>query len=582
MTRPVRFRPLRQRLLRRLFWLALCCGSLAICGQTWLVYQQETERFEASVDEIGRTHLPLLAVGLWDIEVEALQQQVDQIAARKEVASVVLRSATGLRISSTAAAELDLAEADAVLPIRNARAADDVLGELRIHADDSQLDRTILFAAGQKIVEIAIFTGLISLLIGYSLHRELHVPLKRIASYVSRLSPQKPAAPPQLRRRPRDWFDEMDLVTHGFETLHEGLLQHGAERDAAMRALAAERDLLDSRVAQRTRVLQRISGYQAILSRTLLRCLHLRADAFAPALQQALEELCEFLGARACAMAERDGQQPWRWRLVRGSLWRPGETLDLPNEQPGWSLLHCEAGQALVFVRHDDSGGGQLFVLGGELQAGDADEQRYLQMVAEMLFSLLDRWQAAEVLEQTQAELERLSLSDPLTGLGNRRLFEQARQQECRRALRHGQPLSLLMLDVDYFKAYNDHHGHGAGDDCLVQIAECMRQLFQRVGEVAVRLGGEEFAVILPGYDDGQALAAAERVRAAVQALALPHHAAPLGHVSVSLGCASWTPGLDEPLDFEQLLERADRALYQAKAAGRNRVRNARPALSEP
>ena len=209
---------------------------------------------------------------------------------------------------------------------------------------------------------------------------------------------------------------------------------------------------------------------------------------------------------------------------------------------------------------------------GIEFGAGDADEQRYLQMVAEMLFSLLDRWQSAEALEQTQAELERLSLSDPLTGLGNRRHFEQVREQECRRAVRHGQPLSVLMLDVDYFKAYNDQYGHGAGDDCLVRIADCIRHLFQRAGELPVRLGGEEFAVILPAYDSDLAQAAAERVRSAVLALQCPHAGAPLGQLSVSLGVAAWTPADEQPLDFEALLERADRALYQAKAGGRNRV----------
>lgn len=96
------FRPLRLRLLRSLLWLALLCGGLAICGQTWLVYQQESARFEASVEDIGRTHLPLLAVGLWDLEIEALEQQVAQIAARREVAAVELDSTTGLHISSAA------------------------------------------------------------------------------------------------------------------------------------------------------------------------------------------------------------------------------------------------------------------------------------------------------------------------------------------------------------------------------------------------------------------------------------------------------------------------------------------------
>lgn len=566
-----RFRPLRTRLLRNLLWLALLCGGVAICGQTWLVYQQEKSRFEDGVREIGRTHLPLLSVGLWDIEVDALRQQVEQIAARSEIDRVVLISETGLRIASSEPG--GDGPADSVLPIYSARLPHDRLGELRIHGDDSQLDRVTLWAAGQKILEIALFTGLISLLVGFWLYRELDVPLKRIAAYVANLSPENPATPPALSKPGRTWYDEMDLVSRGFETLHDGLIRHGAERDAAMVELAAERDLLDSRVAERTRALQRIAGYQEILSRTLMRCLHLQASGFPPALQQALDELRRFLGANACGLAERDPEHRWRWRLASGEFWTPGEELSLPSDLNGWCLLPDDTGESWVYVRSEHVDGGQLLAFNHAPQADGSDERRYLQMTAEMLFSLLERWRSAEILESTQAELERLSLSDPLTGLANRRRFEQARQQETRRAVRHRQPLSVLMLDVDHFKAYNDRYGHGAGDDCLVSIAECLAELFQRVGEIPARLGGEEFAILLPGYDDAQAGAAAERTRRALASLQLVHEAAPLGRVSVSLGYASWSPEQDGELDFDALLERADRALYLAKSSGRDQVR---------
>ncbi len=559
------FRPLRLRLLRSLLWLALLCGGLAICGQTWLVYQQESARFEASVEDIGRTHLPLLAVGLWDLEIEALEQQVAQIAARREVAAVELDSATGLHISS--ATQALGSEVDAVLPIHHARSSGELLGELRIRADRSELDQAILLAAGQKILEIAFYTGLISLLIGYRLHRELDLPLKRIAAYVARLSPEQPAPPPPLHRPRNGWYDEMDLVSRGFETLHAGLLRHGRERDQAMLELAAERDRLDARVAQRTQALGRIAGYQAILSRTLMRCLHLQAAGFPQALQEALESLRAFLPATGLCLAEREAGQPWQLRCAVGL--GEAELAGLAPAGAGWSW---PAGipDGLAYVQQEDGAAGQLLLIAG-MPAAAEEERRYLQMSAEMLFSLLERWRSAQDLETTRAELERLSLSDPLTGLANRRRFEQARQQECARALRHGQPLALLMLDVDHFKAYNDHYGHAAGDDCLVRIAGLIAAQFQRAGELPVRLGGEEFAVLLPGCDLQQARVAAERVRAAIEAQRMAHAAAPLGHVSVSLGYAAWSA--EQTLDFDQLLDCADRSLYLAKAAGRNQVR---------
>lgn len=168
-------------------------------------------------------------------------------------------------------------------------------------------------------------------------------------------------------------------------------------------------------------------------------------------------------------------------------------------------------------------------------------------------------------------ELARLSTTDGLTGLYNRRHFDTVLAQELARARRHGQSLALVLVDVDFFKAYNDALGHPAGDACLQQLAEVLRRHTQRAGELAARIGGEEFAVLASGHSDAQALAWAERIRQGVEALALPHPEAATGHVTISLGVAVMDPGLPGG-SATDLLAAADVALYQAKAAGRNRV----------
>lgn len=171
-------------------------------------------------------------------------------------------------------------------------------------------------------------------------------------------------------------------------------------------------------------------------------------------------------------------------------------------------------------------------------------------------------------------ELARLSSTDGLTGLHNRRHFDTALPQELARARRHGHPLALVMVDVDAFKAYNDALGHPAGDACLQQLAGELRRHTQRAGELAARLGGEEFALLACGLHAAQALAWAERIRQGVEALAMPHPGAASGRVTISLGVAVVEPG-QAPLSAADLLAAADAALYQAKAAGRNQTHTA-------
>ena len=177
-----------------------------------------------------------------------------------------------------------------------------------------------------------------------------------------------------------------------------------------------------------------------------------------------------------------------------------------------------------------------------------------------------------EALEAANRQLEILSVTDPLTELANRRRFDAALATECARAARSGQPVALLMLDVDHFKNFNDQYGHQAGDGCLRQVAAVLRACARRAGDLPARYGGEEFAVIAAGTDAAAASALAEKMRRHIEALEIAHRDAPAGVVTISIGVATGGGSPDE------LLRAADRALYRAKQTGRNRVAGAEEA----
>jgi diguanylate cyclase (GGDEF)-like protein/PAS domain S-box-containing protein len=177
-------------------------------------------------------------------------------------------------------------------------------------------------------------------------------------------------------------------------------------------------------------------------------------------------------------------------------------------------------------------------------------------------------------LAQANARLQQMALEDGLTGLANRRHFDTVLATEVRRAQRAGEPLALLLGDVDFFKRFNDCHGHLAGDACLQAMGEVMREVFQRAQDLPARYGGEEFAVILPGCNAAQARAAAEKFRQAVEARGIPHgDSAVASVVTLSVGFVSAlvTPATT-PAWF---IKRADEGLYLSKAEGRNRVSEA-------
>lgn len=229
--------------------------------------------------------------------------------------------------------------------------------------------------------------------------------------------------------------------------------------------------------------------------------------------------------------------------------------------------LALRAGPVLQAAQMTDHVSSLLAVAGWLLFAGwrheYAERQAYLLGLRQRL--------AAQALSQQNRELADLSRRDALTGLANRRHFDERLTQLWSEAAGNGEGLCALMIDIDHFKAYNDFYGHAAGDACLAAIARCMADQLRARADCIARIGGEEFVVLLPGADAQDGADIGERLRLAISAMELPHLGrGPLGRVSISAGVAACHPA--EGRLPAALLSAADAALYDAKAQGRNQI----------
>lgn len=187
------------------------------------------------------------------------------------------------------------------------------------------------------------------------------------------------------------------------------------------------------------------------------------------------------------------------------------------------------------------------------------------------MFDISERKKAEEKLISLQKELEALSFKDGLTGVANRRRFDSALESEWASAKRSAQPLSLIMLDVDFFKQYNDRYGHLLGDECLKSIGQALGKTATRPRDVVARYGGEEFALILPETDEAAARTIAERCRQQIKSLRIPHEDSAVSNfVTVSMGVGSVSPHAG--MEATHCVDAVDKLLYQAKLNGRHRI----------
>jgi diguanylate cyclase (GGDEF)-like protein len=255
---------------------------------------------------------------------------------------------------------------------------------------------------------------------------------------------------------------------------------------------------------------------------------------------------------------DRDGWVGEQLQLARRRDPRPAYSRELPGGRWSRVLDRCLPDGSLLIFSTDVT---DMVQRERELQRLNAERDEY-----------------ALQLREVNARLELLTQTDALTAVANRRLFDQRLQEEWQRSQRHGHWLALVMLDVDYFKRFNDHHGHLEGDACLRRVAQALSTCARRTGDVVARYGGEEFALLLPHTSLAEATRVAQSCLGAVDRQAIAHGASPLGtHVTVSIGVAALEPDHRSGDDATSLVRLADRAMYVAKEGGRHRVEHALP-----
>lgn len=276
----------------------------------------------------------------------------------------------------------------------------------------------------------------------------------------------------------------------------------------------------------------------------------------------ALSSACEEFYCRGLPhMVQHLGQDPWTTWL-EGLLPREASLVVAPILKNGthrlWGLLIVQ------------TGGGQRTALEGyRSRRWQPQEASFLQQVANQLGIAIHQADLYQQLQAANHQLTQLSTRDPLTQLLNRRAFDSALEREWQRSMRSQLPLCLMLIDIDYFKRFNDAYGHPAGDACLVRVAQALSGTVNRPGDVLARYGGEEFIVLLPDTDAAGAHKICANIQAALRHLAIPHRDSPIhSYVTVSCGLVWSVPQSgDEP---EALIAAADAALYRAKNQGRN------------
>jgi len=288
--------------------------------------------------------------------------------------------------------------------------------------------------------------------------------------------------------------------------------------------------------------------------------------------------------------------------FMLASLWSSAFLIFLPAKDP---IYHVIVGMWMVglsatavsaytahfatmlayFVPVTVPGTIQFFVMGGRLNTALGIAvcvysiivmRALLQINRSMVDAIklnFDLEREIDVRKKVEEKLREISFRDGLTGLFNRRHFDEVLDRELRRAKRDAHPLSLILLDLDYFKAFNDTYGHLEGDSCLQRVSLAIEKAINRPGDIAVRYGGEELAVVLPDTDNDNACIVAEKIRKNVEALCIEHKGskvAELGSVTISAGVA--TANHDFSSTPSEIISQADNALYRAKTNGRNRV----------
>jgi diguanylate cyclase (GGDEF)-like protein len=596
-TRP--FRPLSRQVVA---WALLYGALFTLVMTAVLVGIHYLDERDAAVRQLrfaADSYKKSLANSLWELDMPSVRLQVDALANFPMVGHVTVDSTIGQTI--VAGKRTEEPEADDRLSWRETLVSpqrpDYVVGHLRLHVDRAAfLER--VEASAVRILAGELIKGLaFGLLMAWLIDRLVTRHLADMAHQVGSLNPSSLRSDIVLQRHVQFREDELDRLRDAFNKLHRELAGHIDAQRVLENELRRHRDSLSDMVAERTNSLEQLRGFHSLVIRVLTRFINLPPAQASAAVDNGLGAFGEYFGATRCLLFMHDGEaQCFRvtnaWpasgehdaTLLRNADLPPrngesrGSRIWLHESAAASPLCQALAADACTLVGVEVKGDtiGLLCLLGRAIAADD-DHANLLELAARVAANMLDHKTAQmnlletqQALEQANRELQLMSRHDALTGVANRRHFDETKEVEFRRAARSGSALSVLMCDLDDFKRYNDTYGHAQGDRCLVDVANCIGALFGRAGELLVRLGGEEFAVLLPNTDAEQALVLGERIRQAVWDLHVPHGSSMVAdRVTISVGIATLKHRVHK--DFDALLHDADVALYAAKN-GRNRV----------
>jgi diguanylate cyclase (GGDEF)-like protein len=590
---------------------------LTVGVRTLSAWKEAWSGMNADLTLIEHVYRQTLSKSIWEMDRDALRAHVDSAAQVASVGRIVLKIHGSSRASEQLEHTADGWRTSTLAPFRKMDlvyvpfpGGMEPVGELTLYGDErvlwAQLHGEIMSIVVTQLLQSLLLAGLIMLMFS----RTVTVHVRHIAQHLGQITPENLRDSLRLVRNP-ELHDELSQLENGVNALQGKLADHLAVLEQYENELGAHRDHLADLVLARTTELESLTAAQQLVLSLSNRLIHAPHESFEDCQKACIAEVAERLGANHALWLVPVGLPP-AFRVF--AEWRAKDTDDhgvtsipldgltqipvrLAREELLFFFSQAEMGRsltpaetavfttmpvgacALALLRSDREDFGILFI-GKPLGQGDwpGDDRALLAMTAQMLLhsvrhnaQMLSILSSQDALRAANRQLEILSRHDPLTGLSNRRHFDEMKEHEFQRALRNEQPLTLLICDIDHFKSYNDHYGHAAGDQCLRAVANAMNSAITRSGDALARIGGEEFAILLPATHAAAAWQVAQRVLLAVCELRMPHAASNAGpFVTVSIGLAQLEFG--RTLHFEALFDEADQALYRAKAEGRNRV----------
>lgn len=588
----------------------------AVGARTLSAWNEAWAAMNADLTLLERVYQQTLSKAIWDMDRDALHTQVESTAQVASVGRIVVKLKSGNRTPELIERQADGWQPSTLAPTRHLDlvyapfpGGSETVGELTLAGDErvlwARLRDEVKGIILTQLLQSLLLAGLIMLLF----NRAVTVHVRRIAQHLGQLTPQNMGQTLRLDRNPQHG-DELSLLETGVNQLQGKLTDHLTQLQHYEDELGAHRDHLAELVRARTAELESLGQAQQLVLGLSNRLIHAPPDSFDVCQQECLDEVARRLGANhALWLVPVPGQAAFRVFTEWQSADLPQAPVALPlagltqvptrlaHEELLFFYSQAEMGRslsppetavfttqpvgacALGLLRSDGEDYGMLFV-GKPLGQGEwppADRALLAMTTQLLLHSVRHKTQLIAILATQDAlrnanrQLEVLSRHDSLTGLFNRRHFDQTKVDEFQRALRNNQHLSLLICDIDDFKSFNDLYGHACGDQCLRDVAGAMNAVINRSGDALARIGGEEFAILLPVTTAAAAWQVAERVRQAVVDLHIPHVASRVGpYVTVSIGLAELD--LELTPDFDALFEAADQALYRAKECGRNRI----------